>query len=76
MGGGVNPDGRVDPDGRVNPGGRSPRWRLGMIVGGALVAGAGVALFLHPPLLIWILSAGLVLLGGVLVLSGICARGR
>ena len=61
--------------GTANPGGRSPRWRIGMIVGGLVVAGAGVALFLHPPLLIWILSGALVLLGGVLVASGLAARG-
>ena len=62
--------------GTTNPGGRSPRWRLGMIVGGAALGGAGVALYLYPQLLIWLLSGSLVVLGAVLVLSGICARGR
>ncbi|MDF1700970.1 MAG: hypothetical protein P1V36_07410 [Planctomycetota bacterium] len=57
-------------------GGRSLRWRLGMIVGGALVGGAGVALYLHPPILIWLLSGALVAGGALLILSGICARGR
>ena len=60
----------------ANPGGRSPRWRLGMVVGGGALAGAGVALYLYPQILIWLLSGSLVLLGAVLVLSGICARGR
>ena len=60
----------------TNPGGRSPRWRVGMIVGGTAIAGAGVALYLYPQILIWLLSGSLVLLGAVLALSGICARGR
>ena len=61
---------------RTNPGGRSSSWRLGMILGGLAVAGAGVALYWWPWLLIWVISGGLVALGAVLVLSGICARGR
>lgn len=60
----------------TNPGGRSPNWRLGMIVGGSLIAGAGVALYVWPWLLIWLVSGTLVALGAVLVLSGFCARGR
>lgn len=66
-------DDRPAPD--RNPGGRSVRWRLGMVLGGLVVAGAGVALYLRPEILIWVLAGSLVLLGGVLVLSGICARG-
>ncbi len=58
------------------PGGRSVRWRIGMLLGGALVGGAGVALFVWPQILIWLLSGALVALGALLVLSGVFARGR
>ena len=58
-----------------NPGGRSAGWRLGMAVAGGLVAGAGVALFLWPWLLIWLLSGLLVLVGLFLVVSALAARG-
>jgi len=62
--------------GNWGSGGRSARWRLGMLVGGGLVSGAGVALYLWPQILIWLLSGALVGLGALLVVSGICARGR
>jgi hypothetical protein len=64
-----------DPAG-WDPGGRSPRWRLGMIVGGSLLVGFGAALWLWPQLLIWLLAGACALLGAILILSGICARGR
>ena len=62
--------------GWVDRGGRSLRWRAGMLLGGAVLAGTGVALVLHPPLLIWVLAGLLCGLGLLLALSGICARGR
>lgn len=58
-----------------NPGGRRPGWRIGMALAGALLAGAGVALFLWPALLIWLLSGLLVLAGVFCVLSAVLARG-
>ena len=58
------------------PGGRSPRWRLGMVAAGALTGGLGLALYLRPQILIWLLAGILVALGSVLLLSGLLARGR
>jgi hypothetical protein len=58
------------------PDGRSLGWRLGMLVGGAAIAGAGVATILWPRLLAFAVGGALALVGLVLVVSAFAARGR
>ena len=58
-----------------NPGGRSVGWRLGMLGGGLLLAGAGVALYVWPQLLTLAVSGILALVGLFLVVSALLARG-
>jgi hypothetical protein len=56
--------------------GRTLGWRVGMLLAGAVVAGAGVALFVWPWLLSWMAGAVLAALGAVLLVSAVAARGR
>jgi hypothetical protein len=56
-------------------GGRGLRWRLGMILGGALLCGYAIALIYWPVLLGWTLAAGFAGLGALFVASGFLARG-
>jgi hypothetical protein len=66
-----------DADGTSwNRGGRSVRWRLGMLLGGAALAGLGAVVWLWPAVLVGAVAAACVLLGLLLVLSGVFARGR
>ena len=58
------------------PDGRSLGWRLGMLLGAALLGGAGYAVLRWPQVLQWTVAGILFLLGAVLALSGLLARGR
>ena len=58
------------------PDGRTLRWRLGMIVAGALLIGTGAALIYWPQLLGWIVASALGLFGVLCVTSAMLAKGR
>jgi len=47
-----------------------------MLVGGAAFVAAGVAVVLWPKILAWTAGGALALLGAVLVVSAIAAKGR
>ena len=68
-------DPSIDQVGTWNPPGRSPGWRIGMLIGAAVCAAAGLALLLWPWLLIWMLSGILFLASLFLALSAFLARG-
>ena len=55
-------------------GGRSLRWRLGMLVGGAVLGGYAVALVQWPQLLGWTVAVGIGLVGLMCVISAVFAK--
>ena len=56
--------------------GRTPSWRLGMLVGVALLGGCGYAVLRWPQIIIWAVAGTLFVVGAFLVLSALFARGR
>ncbi|MDJ0521106.1 MAG: hypothetical protein QNJ90_03425 [Planctomycetota bacterium] len=56
--------------------GRSPGWRLGMLVGGAVLGGIGYAILRWPQIIVWAVAGAFFAVGAVLVLSAAFARGR
>ncbi len=61
--------------GTWNPPGRSMRWRVGMLVAGLIAIGAGVAVYLWPQIIVWTIAGCFALLGSILVVSALMARG-
>jgi len=58
------------------PDGRSLKWRLGVGLGGLVLAAYGGALIRWPQLLGWTVASGFALLGLLLLLSAVFARSR
>ena len=63
------------PEPDPNPG-RSLGWRLAMAAGGLLAAGTGLAVILVPRILAWAVGGTLAIVGLLLLVSALSARGR
>ncbi|MDJ0975543.1 MAG: hypothetical protein QNJ98_13865 [Planctomycetota bacterium] len=65
----------AETEGSWNPPGRSMRWRVGMLVMGLIVAGIGVLILIWPQIIVWAIASIFLLVGAVLILSAVAARG-
>ncbi len=56
--------------------GRGAGWRMGMLTGAALLAGAGYAVLRWPQIIVYCVAAAAFGLAGFLAISALLARGR
>ncbi len=61
--------------GQWNPPGRSMSWRVGMVIAGLLIGGFGVAILIWPWIIVWAIASVFLLVGAVLIVSALLARG-
>jgi len=56
--------------------GRTPRWRAGMLLGAGALGAIGYAVIRWPQIIVWAVAGVFFLLGAILALSAVFARGR
>ncbi len=56
--------------------GRTLGWRLGMLVGAAVLGGIGYAVLRWPQIIVWCVAGAFFAVGAFFALSALLARGR
>jgi hypothetical protein len=55
--------------------GRGGGWRLGMLLGAAVLGGIGYAVLRRPQIIVWCVAGAFFALGALLAVSALLARG-
>lgn len=55
--------------------GRGAGWRLGMLLGAAVLGGIGYAVLRRPQIIVWCVAGAFFVLGALLAVSALFARG-